>query len=88
MVMVGGRDPRRMMCWCYMVRGENGRWRSDSEVDGIRPREEKRSKASEGRRWCVESAWRSGVCSRGTPCDIMWCGVALSLRVPVICPRR
>ena len=24
MVMVGGRDPRGMMCWCYMVSGEKG----------------------------------------------------------------
>jgi len=47
MVMVGGRDPRRMMCWCYMVSGENGRWRS--EVNGMRNemkgRDLKRSRA-------------------------------------------
>ena len=51
MVMVGGRDPRRMMCWSYnvMVSGENGRWRS--EVNGMRNemkgREEEQSEVGE-----------------------------------------
>ena len=39
----GGGNPRGMMCWCYMVSGEIGRWRS--EVNGMRRREEKRSRA-------------------------------------------
>ena len=51
MVMVGegGGNPRGMMCWCYMVSGENGRWRS--EVNGMRNemkgREEEQSEVGE-----------------------------------------